>query len=262
MRRALLLTMPLAALLVLAAVSASATGAASTMTPTVVPLIAAGSTSFTPGAGGPGGPVVDTTEIDQATNGDTDSGDGEDFGEGVNRTLPGAVTGKGKPVSSSKKAKSNPELGTHFQGLNLFDQRFANGGNQFSVEPPRSGALRRQRLHLRGGQRRRAGLHGVRGAAASGVIDLNTFYGYPPAIVRSGPHAGERGPSITDPVCHLRPGDPAVLRRRPDSRPRGPDGRDERQQPPRHRRQRYVESDWKLDDLLTAGAEQRHAGHA
>ena len=106
------------------------------MTPTVVPLIAAGSTSFTPGAGGPGGPVVDTTEIDQATNGDTDSGDGEDFGEGVNRTLPGAVTGKGKPVSSSKKAKSNPELGTHFQGLNLLDQRFANSGNQFSVEPP------------------------------------------------------------------------------------------------------------------------------
>ena len=27
-------------------------------------------------------------------------------------------------------------MGTHFQGLNLFDQRFANGGNQFSVEPP------------------------------------------------------------------------------------------------------------------------------
>ena len=31
--------------------------------------------------------------------------------------------------------------------------------------------------------------------------DLNTFYGYAPAIIRSGPGAGQRGPSITDPVC-------------------------------------------------------------
>jgi hypothetical protein len=200
MRRALLLTMPLAALLVLAAVSASATGAASTMTPTVVPLTTVGSTSFTPSGGGPGGPVVDTTEIDQATNGDTDSGDGEDFGEGVNRTLPGAVTGKGKPVSSSKKAKSNPELGTHFQGLNLFDQRFANGGNQFSVEPPDQ-ALCAGNGFLFEAVNDVARVYTTSGAAATGVVDLNTFFGYPPAIVRSGPHAGERGPSITDPVC-------------------------------------------------------------
>ena len=53
----------------------------------------------------------------------------------MNRSLPGATTGHGKPVNP-KKAKSNPTLGTHFQGLNLHDQRFANGGNQFSVEPP------------------------------------------------------------------------------------------------------------------------------
>src|SRR5947207_4469009 len=33
------------------------------------------------------------------------------------------------------------------------------------------------------------------------AVDLNTFYGYPPAIVRSGPNAGQRGPSITDPSC-------------------------------------------------------------
>ena len=39
------------------------------------------------------------------------------------------------------------------------------------------------------------------GTPATGVMDLNTFYGYPPAIVRTGPHAGQRGPSITDPSC-------------------------------------------------------------
>ncbi len=200
MRRALLLTMPLSVLLVLAAVSASATGAASTMTPTVVTLTTVGSTSFTPGGGGPGGPVLDTTEIDQATNGDADSGDDEDFGEGVNRTLPGAVTGKGKPVSSSKKAKSNPELGTHFQGLNLFDQRFANGGNQFSVEPPDQ-ALCAGNGFLFEAVNDVARVYTTSGAPASGVVDLNTFFHYPPAIVRTGPNAGQRGPSLTDPVC-------------------------------------------------------------
>src|SRR5262245_14425514 len=73
-------------------------------------------------------------EIDAALNGDADadggSGGDEDEG-GVNRTLPGAKTGHGKTVDPSARAKSNPTLGTHFQGLNLFDQRFANNGNQF-----------------------------------------------------------------------------------------------------------------------------------
>src|SRR5207302_10371561 len=77
-------------------------------------------------------------EFDSAVTGnDADGGDGEDQESGVNRTLPGAHTGNGKAVSSSARAKSNPGASTiHFQGLNFHDQRFANGGNQFSVEPP------------------------------------------------------------------------------------------------------------------------------
>jgi hypothetical protein len=39
------------------------------------------------------------------------------------------------------------------------------------------------------------------GTPATRVIDLNTFYDYPAAIVRSGPNAGQEGPSITDPSC-------------------------------------------------------------
>ena len=201
MRRALLLAVPLAALLVLAAVSAGASGAASAGSPTIVPLTSAGSTSFTPSDGGPGGAAVDTTEIDQATNGDADSGQGEDQPEGgVNRTLPGAKTGKGTPVSSSKKAKSNPELGTHFEGLNLFNQRFANGGNQFSVEPPDQ-ALCAGNGFIFEAVNDVARVYHTDGTPATGVVDLNTFYGYPPAIIRTGPNAGQRGPSITDPVC-------------------------------------------------------------
>jgi hypothetical protein len=91
-------------------------------------------------------------------------------------------------------------LGTHFQGLNLHDQRFANGGNQFSVEPPDQ-ALCAGNGYVVEAVNDVMRVFKTDGSAATGVVDLNTFYEYPPAIVRSGPHAGERGPSITDPVC-------------------------------------------------------------
>ncbi|HKE41504.1 MAG TPA: hypothetical protein VKG21_16805 [Casimicrobiaceae bacterium] len=139
-------------------------------------------------------------EIDAATNGDADSGDGgdDDF-DGVNRTLPGAKTGKGNPVKAGARPKSNPQLGTHFQGLNLFNQRFANGGNQFSVEPPDQGlcvgngfVLETVNDVLR--------VYHTDGTPATGVVDLNTFYGYPAAINRSAVPT-TFGPSITDPSC-------------------------------------------------------------
>src|SRR5581483_12363408 len=42
-------------------------------------------------------------------------------------------------VSSGKKAKSNPTFNFSFEGLNHYQQRYARGGNQFSVEPPDQG---------------------------------------------------------------------------------------------------------------------------
>ena len=136
-------------------------------------------------------------EIDVSTLGDTDTGNGDNEHAGVNRTLPGARTGHGKPVKSGKKPKSNPALGTHFEGLNFFNQRFANGGNQFSVEPPDQGlcvgngfVLETVNDVLR--------MYHTDGTPATPVIDLNTFYGYPAAINRA---TGARGPSITDPSC-------------------------------------------------------------
>src|SRR6478672_328523 len=44
--------------------------------------------------------------------------------------------GHGVSVQSGTKAKSNPTLGASFEGLNLYQQRYARGGNQFTVEPP------------------------------------------------------------------------------------------------------------------------------
>ena len=139
-------------------------------------------------------------EIDRASLGDTDNGSGDNENAGVNRTLPGTVTGHGKPVKASAKPKSNPQLGTHFQGLDFFNQRFANGGNQFSVEPPDQGLCAGNGFVLETVNDVLRVYHSD-GTPATGVVDLNTFYGYPAAIVRSGPNAGQRGPSITDPSC-------------------------------------------------------------
>lgn len=171
---------------------------AATTQPVTVPLQRVGTSSF---ASAP--PATDVSgisdEIDTALNGDADNG--TDVGVATNRSLPGTTTGHGKSVKS--KAKSNPVLGANFQGLNFHDQRFANGGNQFSVEPPDQGLCAGNGFMLEVVNDVLQVYDAAGNALLNGgqAVDLNTFYGYPPAIVRTGPHAGERGPSITDPSC-------------------------------------------------------------
>lgn len=84
-----------------------------------------------------------------------------------------------------------------FDGLTLRNQRLANGGNQFTVEPPDQGlcvgngfVLESVNDVLR--------VWDTNGNALTGVIDLNTFYRYPAAINRT---TRAFGPSITDPSC-------------------------------------------------------------
>src|SRR6516162_5488446 len=138
-------------------------------------------------------------EIDAALNGgDADGVGSSDSGIGINRSLPGTTTGKGKPVSS--KPKSNPILDSHFQGLNFHDQRFANGGNQFSVEPPDQGLCAGNGFVLETVNDVLQVYDAVGNALLNGgqPVDLNTFYGYIAAINRT---TGARGSSITDPSC-------------------------------------------------------------
>ncbi|HEV2238968.1 MAG TPA: hypothetical protein VGR57_20080, partial [Ktedonobacterales bacterium] len=174
--------------------------AASISPQTVVPLTRVGVASFDSGP-----TATDTStqpnEIDDATNsGDADSGGvGNSSDVGVNRTLPGAVTGNGSPVTPNAQPKSNPTLGTNFEGLNLFNQRFANKGNQFTVEPPDQGLCAGNGFVLESVNDVLRIYH-TDGTPATGVIDLNTFYGYPAAINRTvTPNAD--GPSLTDPSC-------------------------------------------------------------
>lgn len=167
---------------------------------TTVPLQRVGSSSF---ASAP--PATDVSsaanEIDTAVNGgDADGNGGDENSIGINRSLPGTTTGNGRVVGS--KHKSNPTLGTHFQALNFHDQRFANGGNQFSVEPPDQGLCAGNGFVVESVNDVLQIYDSSGNALLNGghAVDLNTFYGYPAAIDRSNP-ALPRGPSLTDPSC-------------------------------------------------------------
>jgi hypothetical protein len=149
---------------------------------------------------GPAQGAAVADEIDTAVAGDDANGGGEsDLGQGgkiVNRSI-ARGQGRGNGTTGNGKAKSNPESIRSFTGLNFFQQRFANSGNQFSVEPPDQGlcvgngfVLETVNDVLR--------IWDTAGNAKTGVIDLNTFYGYIAAINRT---TGARGPSITDPSC-------------------------------------------------------------
>jgi hypothetical protein len=146
----------------------------------------------------PGNNVVGNPELDPAMAGDNGADTPLSGGKIVNRSI-ATQTGSGPTVSGNAEAKSNPALTLSFQGLDHFDQRFANGGNQFSVEPPDQGlcagngfVLETVNDVLR--------IFDSNGNPLTGVIDLNTFYGYPAAINRSN---GKDGPSITDPSCYF-----------------------------------------------------------
>lgn len=87
-------------------------------------------------------------------------------------------------------------------GLNHFDNRTADGGNQFSVEPPD------QALCVGNGYVLEAVnlVVGLRDAATNmrigGVTSLNKFFGLPSAINRSLPAGAPRfGPFTSDPKC-------------------------------------------------------------
>jgi hypothetical protein len=125
-----------------------------------------------------------------------------------------AGAGGGVATQSAKKAKSNPQFNSGFEGLNHYQQRYARGGNQFSVEPPD------QALCVGNGYVVEAVNDVMNVFNTSGqsvlpdntatnivslyprdvnhAVDLNSFYGYAPAINRS---TGVRGPFVTDPSC-------------------------------------------------------------
>lgn len=129
-------------------------------------------------------PEIDSTSLEN---------DGTDPGSPVARTSTNSQRG-------TKGKGANPALAASFDGLNFFDQRFANGGNQFSVEPPDQG------LCVGNGKVVEVvndvyQVFDTSGHPLINPVDLNTLFGYAPAITRSGPNAGQEGPDVFDPSC-------------------------------------------------------------
>ena len=147
-----------------------------------------------------GGAPLTSLEQDPAMSaGDADSGDQEDLGPPpvVNRTIARGHAGSQR-MGQAKRAKSHPSLLGGFNGLNFYDQRYANGGNQFSVEPPDQGLCAGNGFVMESVNDVLA-IYDTTGNRLVGPIDLNTFYGYAAAINRT---TGAYGPSITDPSCY------------------------------------------------------------
>ena len=134
----------------------------------------------------------------------THQGEADSF----NRARPGFNNGvfPKKPldapiVASSSLAGSNPDVLASVNGLTHRDQRLANGGNQFSLEPPDQAlcvgngfVVEATNSVLR--------VRNTAGAALTGVQDLNTFFNYPAAVNRT---TGVIGPRVIDPICHYDP---------------------------------------------------------
>lgn len=172
--------------------------------PITIPLQYGGVTA--PQVIGSGGDAITDQELDLALiGGDADSsGDSTDsLGPQpvVNRTIAHGHAG-GLAVAGNGRAKSNPEMNLGFDGLNFHDQRFANGGNQLSVEPPDQGLCAGNGFVLES-VNDVLSIYDTAGNVLLGPVDLNTFYGYAAAIDRA--NGNRRGPSVTDPSCYYDP---------------------------------------------------------
>jgi hypothetical protein len=191
-------------------IAASPAGAGSASSTRQVPIAGTSSPQtgdYTPSGSG------DVTQAEFPGQLDTEAGPGPYPGSIVDRSLSSGV-GNGVSVNSGKKAKSNPQFNTGFEGLNHYQQRYSRGGNQFSLEPPDQG------LCAGNGYEPETtndvlNVYNSSGASVlpdntatnivSGfprdvnhAVDLNSFYGYAPAINRT---TGVRGPFVTDPSC-------------------------------------------------------------
>jgi hypothetical protein len=148
-----------------------------------------------------GADTVQNPEIDPAVDfADDGSGPISPFSGSVvmNRTT---VQGRGEGTEMYQEGghRLKGKLLVSFDGLNHRQQRLANGGNQFSVEPPDQG------LCVGNGFVMEAvndvlNVYDTAGNSLLGVVDLNSFFGYIPAINRS---TGAFGPSVTDPSCYF-----------------------------------------------------------
>jgi hypothetical protein len=164
---------------------------AGTITGVTRQIASSGTTSFATGAVQSGGTLGPEISPDVLSGGDS--------GSGSTQANPNGTAAPGIPVASASVANSNPELVTSFDGLNHYQQRTANGGNQFSLEPPDEGLCVGNGLVLEA-VNDVLRVYDTKGNPKTNVIDLNTFFGYHAAINRT---TGTYGQFVTDPSCYF-----------------------------------------------------------
>jgi hypothetical protein len=116
----------------------------------------------------------------------------------VDRSLSSASSVGAAPVVSGAPIGLAATVGTSFDGLRHRDQRLANGGNQFSIEPPDQGLCVGNGFVMET-VNDVLNVYTTSGSdPVLGVTDLNTFYGYPAQFNRT---TLQQGPFVTDPNC-------------------------------------------------------------
>lgn len=115
----------------------------------------------------------------------------------VNRHHSEQGNGSVSSTASDQENGGNDSLITSFDGLNHRQQRRANGGNQFSLEPPDQGLCVGNGFVVET-VNDVTRIYDTSGNPLAGVQDLNTFYGYAAQIDRL---TGVVGPFVTDPSC-------------------------------------------------------------
>src|SRR5215813_9554123 len=153
--------------------------------------------------------LLSPAEIDPALIGDDEEDANSGFGAAAAQSAPVPLNrtiarGEGRPRESGdndEQGEDIPVVRASFDGLTHRDTRLANGGNQFSTEPPDQGlcagngfVLESVNSVLR--------IYDRQGNPLTGVVAQSTFYGYPAAINRA---TGQFGPSISDPSCVYDP---------------------------------------------------------
>ena len=194
-------------------VAATGTASAATTTSVSRTLAKVGTATYNPGAVGSGDLADIDTEIPSFFEEEADeaaaamAARADARAASVHRGGPhrsmsaGDTAGKPSTEATSGTIVRNPQVLTSFDGINHRDQRTAGGGNQFSLEPPD------QALCVGNGKVVEAVNDAFRvrnpdGSSPTGVVSLNDFFGYPPAINRT---TGVFGPLLTDPVCLFDP---------------------------------------------------------
>jgi len=133
---------------------------------------------------------------------DPDSGKGEPSVKPVTSSIIPPAPLPTPRVKSSRVAPTNPEVLASVNGLNHRNQRLANGGNQFSLEPPDQALCVGNGFVVESVNSVLKVYDSTTGAAVTGVEDLNTFFGYPAAIDRT---TRTFGPNVIDPICTYDP---------------------------------------------------------